>query len=136
MGGFSLQRRTTQRSTGLCLAPPPSTTASSRENRNYSNKYNQMSSFCCPNLYWRYDDRIPTFQTWPKSHPVTPGAIARAGFIYTGQGENVIFPCCEIKLTGWECFDIPMGDHRQHPPPNCNFMLILFLSFYNHTGTN
>ena len=65
-----------------------------------------------PSVYQKYDQRILTFNTWPKSHPIYPGSIARGGFIYTGRGDKVYCPWCQISLVEWETFDIPMDEHR------------------------
>ena len=59
----------------------------------------------------------------PKSHPVRPEEIARAGFICTGQGDKVL--CPGVTLNYWECFDIPMDEHWTHFP-NFEFMLNVF----------
>ena len=116
VGGFSLQSRTTQKSTGLRLTHNSSSS---------SINSNPIHSLYYANVYSKYYDRYPTFHIWPKSHPIRPETIARAGFIYTGHGDKVMCPWCNIKLIDWECFDIPMDEHRKHSP-NCQFMLHAF----------
>ena len=59
---------------------------------------------------------IPTFRTWPKSHPIRPDALTRAGFLYTGEGDKVTCPWCKISLIEWETYDIPMDEHKRHAP--------------------
>ena len=52
VGGFSLQTRSSQSSTGLGFTPPS-------QNRNYYSKSNnEILTFCCSNFYRRYDDGI------------------------------------------------------------------------------
>ena len=121
--GFSLPTKNSQKGTGLRISSPPSTSFSNFKNLQFNS--NPLDSLFYTNVYTKFDDRIPTFYTWPKSHPINPEAIARAGFIYSGHGDKVICPWCKIKLIDWECFDIPMDEHRKHSP-NCQFMLMLF----------
>ena len=64
--------------------------------------------------YHRYCIRFLNFQSWPKSHPIRPDQISRAGFLYTGEGDKVICPWCRIHLIEWESYDIPMDEHRIH----------------------
>ena len=123
--GFSLQSRTTRKSTGLRFTPTSSSSSIFPTPSNFQSNSNPIQSLYYTNVYSKYDDRYPTFHTWPKSHPIRPEAIARAGFIYTGHGDKVMCPWCNIKLIDWECFDIPMDEHRKHSP-NCQFMLMLF----------
>ena len=35
--------------------------------------------------FFRYDDRISTFATWPKSHPIPAQRCVKAGFYYSGH---------------------------------------------------
>ena len=99
---------------------------------NLSNQANQKPYFggfalsqWPPSVYQKYDQRILTFNTWPKSHPIHPGGTARGGFIYTGRGDKVYCPWCQISLVEWETFDIHMDEHRRHSP-NCEFILMLY----------
>ena len=87
--------------------------------------YINLASQWPPSLYKKYDQRILTFNSWPKSHPIHPGNIARGGFIYTGRGDKVYCPWCQISLVEWESFDLPMDEHRRHSP-NCEFILMLY----------
>ena len=88
-------------------------------------EYINLASQWPPSVYQKYDQRILTFNTWPKSHPIHPGGIARSGFIYAGRGDKVYCPWCQISLVEWETFDIPMDEHRRHSP-NCEFILMLY----------
>ena len=73
----------------------------------------------------KYDDRYATFNLWPKAHPVRKDQLARAGFFYTGEGDKVICPWCNICLNEWEAFDLPIEEHKRHSP-YCDFILMLF----------
>ena len=88
-------------------------------------EYINLASQWPPSVYQKYDKKILTFNTWPKSHPIHPGTIARGGFIYTGRGDKVYCPWCQISLVEWETFDIHMDEHRRHSP-NCEFILMLY----------
>ena len=88
-------------------------------------EYINLASQWSPSLYQKYDQIFLTFNSWPNSHPIHPGSIARGGFIYTERGDKVYCPWCHISLVGWETFDIPMDEHRRHSP-NCEFILMLY----------
>ena len=81
--------------------------------------------------FFRYDDRISTFSTWPKSHPIHPQRYVKAGFYYSGEGDKVICPWCNLNLIEWETYDIPMEEHQKHSP-YCAFVLMLnpFLNYH------
>ena len=63
--------------------------------------------WCYTDLYKKYDDRLATFKIWPKSHPVKGYDIAAAGFVYSGHGDKVICPWCQVALIEWETTDKP-----------------------------
>ena len=78
--------------------------------------------------YFKYDDRIFTFKNlWPKTHSMKAEDLAKAGFVYTGEGEKVSCPWCNIILTDWDPFDEAFAEHRRHSP-HCDFILMLFPS--------
>ena len=81
--------------------------------------------------FFRYDDRISTFATWPKSHPIPAQRYVKAGFYYSGQGDKVICPWCNLNLIEWETYDTPMEEHQKHSP-YCAFVLMLnpFLNYH------
>ena len=54
--------------------------------------------------FFRYDNRISTFATWPKSHPISAQRYVKAGFYYSGEGDKGICPWCKLNLT--ECESI------------------------------
>ena len=75
--------------------------------------------------YQRYCNRFMTFKSWPKSHPIRPDQLSRAGFLYTGEGDKVTCPWCRIHLIEWESYDVPIDEHRRHSP-FCDFIKMLF----------
>ena len=77
------------------------------------------------NTYRKYDDGYATFKLWPKAHPVRSDQLARAGFFYTGEGNKVICPWCNISLNEWEAFDLAIDEHKRHSP-YCDFILMPF----------
>ena len=57
-------------------------------------------------------------------------ALARAGFLYTGEGEKVMCPWCGVVLTEWEVFDDPHIEHRKWSP-QCKFIDMVYPSTDN-----
>ena len=86
--------------------------------------FNESIFQCDPRVYQKYVSRIETFRTWPKSHPLRPDQLCRAGFAYTGEGDKVICPWCRIKLIDWEPHDIPFDEHKRHST-SCDFLNML-----------
>ncbi|KAJ3586652.1 hypothetical protein NHX12_013048 [Muraenolepis orangiensis] len=70
----------------------------------------------------REAERLRTFQHWPADAPVTPGALAQAGFFYLGTGDKVRCFCCGGTLRHWVHGDCPSLDHRRFFP-SCGLML-------------
>ncbi|XP_038617699.1 baculoviral IAP repeat-containing protein 2-like [Tachyglossus aculeatus] len=64
--------------------------------------------------------RFRTFQSWPLSF-LSPSALAKAGFYYTGPGDRVTCFTCGGKLSNWEPKDDAMSEHRRHFP-GCPFL--------------
>ena len=79
------------------------------------------SFYCMTELFKKYDDRLKTFKTWPKSIPIRPGELVAAGFLYTGEGDRVACPWCQIVLTEWETYDRAKEEHQRHSP-QCDFV--------------
>ena len=68
-----------------------------------------------------YDQRIKTFQRWPKSMIITAPELCAAGFIYSGYGDMVKCVFCRGKLSQFETSDIPIVEHARHFP-QCEFI--------------
>lgn len=79
------------------------------ENNIYSTKYKY------------YDDRIVTFDTWPKAHPVKSHKLCASGFIYTGKSDRVICFCCKLIINCLNSNDNPFIEH-QKLSSNCEYI--------------
>ncbi|XP_041112540.1 baculoviral IAP repeat-containing protein 7 isoform X2 [Polyodon spathula] len=66
--------------------------------------------------------RVTTFHTWPPHATVQPEILARAGFFYTGQSDNVKCFYCDGGLRNWEPGDDPWQEHAKWFP-RCEFLL-------------
>uniref|UniRef100_H3B1U1 RING-type E3 ubiquitin transferase n=1 Tax=Latimeria chalumnae TaxID=7897 RepID=H3B1U1_LATCH len=70
----------------------------------------------------REDNRLKTFQSWPRDSPVSAAELAKAGFFFLGPSDRVQCFCCRGILTEWVLGDRPLQEHRKHFP-NCEFVL-------------
>ncbi|XP_065342663.1 death-associated inhibitor of apoptosis 2-like [Cloeon dipterum] len=52
---------------------------------------------------------------------VGPFSLAKNGFFYTGDGDNVRCVFCNLEVRGWEEGDTADGEHRRWNP-NCPFL--------------
>ncbi|XP_065340287.1 baculoviral IAP repeat-containing protein 7-B-like [Cloeon dipterum] len=52
---------------------------------------------------------------------VEPFGLAKSGFYYTGDGDNVRCAFCNLEVRGWEEGDTPDGEHRRWNQ-NCPFL--------------
>uniref|UniRef100_A0A8D3A4S9 RING-type E3 ubiquitin transferase n=1 Tax=Scophthalmus maximus TaxID=52904 RepID=A0A8D3A4S9_SCOMX len=68
------------------------------------------------------DSRITTFHNWPTEASVQPEVLARAGFFYTGHGDNVKCFYCDGGLRNWEPGDDPWQEHAKWFP-RCEFLI-------------
>ncbi|XP_036388335.1 baculoviral IAP repeat-containing protein 7 [Megalops cyprinoides] len=68
------------------------------------------------------DSRLTTFHNWPTEASVQPEVLARAGFFYTGHGDNVKCFYCDGGLRNWEPGDDPWQEHAKWFP-RCEFLL-------------
>jgi len=66
--------------------------------------------------------RLETFQSWPANAKVEAWKMARAGLLYTGQGEEVRCIWCGVVMGEWQFGDQVMARHRQ-TSPQCPFVL-------------
>ncbi|CAH1733060.1 putative inhibitor of apoptosis [Aphis gossypii] len=76
--------------------------------------------------------RMHTFQDWPVSF-LKPRDMAKAGFFYTGVGDNVVCFKCLKDFDRWDKKDTPMGEHMFHMP-TCPFVLSYKRHFNNPSG--
>ncbi|KAL3064417.1 hypothetical protein OYC64_000643 [Pagothenia borchgrevinki] len=68
------------------------------------------------------DSRHTTFHNWPTDASVQPDVLARAGFFYTGHGDNVKCFYCDGGLRNWEAGDDPWQEHAKWFP-RCEFLI-------------
>ncbi|KAI4873752.1 hypothetical protein NFI96_010610 [Prochilodus magdalenae] len=68
------------------------------------------------------EERLRTFQQWPRDAAVNPADLARAGFYFLGRGDTVQCFCCAGVLRCWVRGDEPLGEHKRHFP-SCLFVL-------------
>ncbi|XP_019724066.1 baculoviral IAP repeat-containing protein 7 [Hippocampus comes] len=68
------------------------------------------------------DSRLTTFHNWPTEATVQPDVLARAGFFYTGHGDNVKCFYCDGGLRNWEPGDDPWQEHAKWFP-RCEFLI-------------
>ncbi|XP_040050101.2 baculoviral IAP repeat-containing protein 7 isoform X2 [Gasterosteus aculeatus] len=68
------------------------------------------------------DTRVTTFHNWPAEASVQPDVLARAGFFYTGHGDNVKCFHCDGGLRNWEPGDDPWQEHAKWFP-RCEFLI-------------
>nr|XP_006812129.1 PREDICTED: baculoviral IAP repeat-containing protein 2-like [Saccoglossus kowalevskii] len=66
--------------------------------------------------------RLASYRTWPPQAPLTPQALARAGFFFIGKRDIVECFCCHGKIENWEFGDSAMGEHKRLFA-NCLFVL-------------
>ena len=61
------------------------------------------------------NERRKTFEGfWSDTWPVSPKALAQAGFYYCGPDDMVQCAWCYGKLQGWEQGDNPLREHAKH----------------------
>jgi hypothetical protein len=60
--------------------------------------------------------RLWTFQNWPSWSPARPIKLAKVGFYFTGQKDEVACYRCRHKKEKWEAGDSPLEEHRKLDP--------------------
>ena len=65
--------------------------------------------------------RLGTFTNFPTNSPVTPAALAKAGFFYKGPIDRVQCAFCRGLLRNWVRGDDAMEEHKKHQP-QCLFV--------------
>ncbi|XP_067890182.1 baculoviral IAP repeat-containing protein 2 isoform X2 [Heterodontus francisci] len=69
-----------------------------------------------------YDTRLQTFLRWPVRNFIQPEQLARAGFYYVGQNDDVKCFYCDGGLRSWEAGDDPWVEHAKWFP-RCEYLL-------------
>jgi len=88
------------RQKGLMDTQPPTHTVDT-ENPNFE-------------LLRREGARLATFTNFPTSSPMTPAALAKAGFFHKGPQDRVQCAFCQLLLRNWVAGDDAMAEHRRH----------------------
>ncbi|NWU98035.1 XIAP ligase, partial [Upupa epops] len=65
--------------------------------------------------------RLETFVEFPPDCPVSAAALARAGFVYTGERDKVKCFSCHTTIERWEHGDSALERHK-NLSPNCTFI--------------
>lgn len=65
----------------------------------------------------REECRLATYVNWPVSH-ISPSSLAKAGFYYTYNADQVKCAWCEGVIGQWEVGDDPFAEHQKFFP-NC-----------------
>ncbi|NXX58096.1 XIAP ligase, partial [Scopus umbretta] len=65
--------------------------------------------------------RLGTFVEFPLGCPVSASALARAGFVYTGEGDKVKCFSCHTTMEGWVPGDSAVERHKKFSP-DCKFI--------------
>jgi baculoviral IAP repeat-containing protein 7/8 len=55
--------------------------------------------------------RLQTFNNWPSSLPQKPHDIIKAGFFYTGEGDQVTCFNCDLSLLNWKADNVLFQNH-------------------------
>ena len=133
IGGFSMPgcsnghdfvraaSKTTKQTVFGRLTPKSIVSPSNEDTVRTYTRLQHHSFYCMTELYKKYDDRLKTFKTWPKSIPIRPDELVAAGFLYTGEGDRVACPWCQIVLREWETYDRAKQEHQRHSP-KCLFV--------------
>ena len=75
-----------------------------------------------------YEDRLKTYEHWPKQIKQSKQNLARAGFYYTGEGDKVTCFACKLSLITWEPTDDVWIEHQKWTT-TC-----LYLKIVGHKG--
>ena len=68
-----------------------------------------------------YEQRLKTFYNWPKQMIPDKYALAKAGYLYTGQGDKVVCFQCGVGIYDWERTDDVWKEHYKWNP-NCDYL--------------
>lgn len=68
-----------------------------------------------------YENRLKTFETYPKQMFPDKYQLVRAGFYYTKMADIVICFRCRVKVSSWERHDNAATEHYKWSP-NCEYL--------------
>lgn len=77
------------------------------------------------NIYMAdFNNRLCSFNKWPKQIKQTPEMLALSGFYYHGVGDYVDCFYCGLGVHEWEDYDNVNFEHHRHSP-NCKYLDIV-----------
>jgi len=71
-----------------------------------------------------YEDRLQSFKQWPNQIVPDKYSLAKAGFIYRGEGDVVQCFGCNIRVSQWNRTDLPLAEHLKWSP-DCIFLKMI-----------
>ena len=60
----------------------------------------------------KYENRLRTFNTWPRDSAVHIKDLVEAGFSYTGETDFVFCYCCQLRIGNWKDTEEPLKRHE------------------------
>jgi baculoviral IAP repeat-containing protein 7/8 len=69
-----------------------------------------------------FQQRLESFEGWPRGDVISPSNLAEAGFYYTGESDRVVCVCCNLSLSNWEMGDDAWSEHQRHLTSDCEFL--------------
>lgn len=60
-----------------------------------------------------YEDRLSTFQNWPRQFSSNKFPLAKAGLYYTGESDIVKCFACGVRLHQWLTNDTALAEHKK-----------------------
>lgn len=78
----------------------------------------------------RYEDRVSSYETWPRQMNQDKHVLAQAGFIYMKEGDIVECFACGVRLSQWTANDVPLLEHQKWSP-DC-----IYIKLVGSTGTD
>jgi hypothetical protein len=63
--------------------------------------------------YASYEDRLETFENWPRQMMPKKEELAKAGFCYLNIGDMVKCFYCDTGLKDWDILDDPFEEHKK-----------------------
>lgn len=80
-----------------------------------------------------YENRLKTFDTYPKQMLPDKFQLARAGLYYTGKSDVCQCFRCLVKLSSWEREDDAIKEHFKWSP-NCEYIKMIGAPKQKQTG--
>ena len=92
-------------------------------------------AMCCENAAMVfYEDRLMTFENWSKQIIPNKFDLAKAGFFYNSNGDEVTCFACGIRLNTWERTNVPLVEHLKWSQ-NCMFLKMIGYNSHDETSS-